>query len=78
MVSEHNDKSIRIKLKRKPIERMSFEKVLYKYEEPHGPGDVYFIWQKTHGSYLATTGNDGSVAIFNRQGQVLERIILSG
>ncbi|XP_073812289.1 intraflagellar transport protein Oseg6 [Musca autumnalis] len=77
MVSERN-KSIRIKLKKKPIERMSFEKVLYKYEEPHGPGDVYFIWQKTQGSLLATTGNDGSVAIFNRQGEMLERIILPG
>ncbi|XP_013100268.2 WD repeat-containing protein 19 [Stomoxys calcitrans] len=67
-----------IKLKKKPIERMSFEKVLYKYEEPHGPGDVYFIWQKAQGSLLATTGSDGTVAVFNRQGQLLERIILPG
>ncbi|XP_017073272.1 WD repeat-containing protein 19 isoform X2 [Drosophila eugracilis] len=54
---------------------MSFEKILYKYEEPHGIGDVYFIWQK---ALLATTGTDGSVALYNRQGQLLQRIILSG
>ena len=58
---------------------MSFEKVLYKYEEPHGPGDVYFIWQKgQQGALLATTGSDGTVAIFNRQGQLVERILLQG
>lgn len=58
---------------------MSFEKVLYKYEEPHGPGDVYFIWQKgSQGALLATTGSDGTVAVFNRQGQMVERIILPG
>ena len=58
---------------------MSFEKVLYKYEDVHGPGDVYFIWQKgDNGSLLATTGSDGAVAIFNRQGQMIEKIILSG
>lgn len=58
---------------------MSFEKVLYKFEDPHGPGDVYFIWQKgPQGSLLATTGSDGTVAIFNRQGLLVERLILSG
>ncbi|XP_037944539.1 WD repeat-containing protein 19 isoform X2 [Teleopsis dalmanni] len=58
---------------------MSFDKVLYKYEDPHGPGDVYFIWQKGLScSLLATTGSDGTVAIFNRQGQLIERITLPG
>ena len=25
---------------------------------PHGPGGVYFAWQRTSGGYLATTGYD--------------------
>lgn len=74
MVAE--DSSIRIKLKKQPIGMC--EQILYKYEQPHGPGDVYFVWQKAQGSLLATTGSDGTVAIFNRQGQMLERIILTG
>ncbi|XP_039955569.1 WD repeat-containing protein 19 [Bactrocera tryoni] len=58
---------------------MSFDKLLYKFDDPHGPGDVYFIWQKgTLGGLLATTGSDGSVAIFNRQGQLVERLLLAG
>ncbi|XP_030375229.1 WD repeat-containing protein 19 [Scaptodrosophila lebanonensis] len=58
---------------------MSFEKILYKYDEPHGIGDVYFIWQKgSTGTLLATTGTDGSVAIYNRQGQLVQRLILVG
>uniref|UniRef100_A0A1A9VGQ4 Uncharacterized protein n=1 Tax=Glossina austeni TaxID=7395 RepID=A0A1A9VGQ4_GLOAU len=57
---------------------MTFEKVLYKYEEPHGTGDVYFIWQKGEtGSLLATTGSDGTVALYSREGELIERILLS-
>ncbi|XP_058834907.1 WD repeat-containing protein 19 [Topomyia yanbarensis] len=58
---------------------MSGEKVLYRNEDPHGQGDVYFLWQ-TGGSaqLMATTGSDGTVAIFNRQGQLVERIVLQG
>lgn len=44
---------------------------------PHGPGTSYAIWQNGgSGTYLATTGNDGTVAIFNRQGQLQDRLIL--
>lgn len=58
---------------------MSFDKLLYKFDDPHGPGDVYFIWQKgSLGGLLATTGSDGSVGIFNRQGQLVERLLLAG
>ncbi|XP_055600777.1 WD repeat-containing protein 19 [Uranotaenia lowii] len=58
---------------------MSGDKVLYRNEEPHGQGDVFFLWQ-TGGSaqLMATTGSDGTVAIFNRQGQLVERIVLQG
>ncbi|XP_058458948.1 WD repeat-containing protein 19 isoform X2 [Malaya genurostris] len=58
---------------------MSSEKVIYRNEDPHGQGDVYFLWQ-TGGSaqLMATTGSDGTVAIFNRRGQLVERIVLQG
>jgi WD repeat-containing protein 19 len=37
------------------------------------------VWQSgASTNYLATTGSDGTVAIFNRQGQLQERIILQG
>ncbi|XP_049544255.1 WD repeat-containing protein 19 [Anopheles darlingi] len=58
---------------------MSSEKVLYRHEEPHGQGDVYFLWQTgSSAQLLASTGSDGTVAIFNRQGQLQERIVLQG
>lgn len=54
------------------------DKVLYKFQHPHGPGDVYFIWQKGESrSLLATTGADGTVTLFDRQGQLVEKITLS-
>lgn len=54
-------------------------KVLFRHDEPHGSGDVSFIWQSgSNTNYLATTGGDGTVAVFNRQGQLQERIILQG
>ncbi|XP_062563462.1 WD repeat-containing protein 19 [Armigeres subalbatus] len=58
---------------------MSGDKVLYRNEEPHGQGDVFFLWQ-TGGSaqLMATTGSDGTVAVFNRQGLLIERIVLQG
>ncbi|XP_053681434.1 WD repeat-containing protein 19 [Anopheles nili] len=58
---------------------MSSEKVLYRHEEPHGQGDAYFLWQTgASAQLLASTGSDGTVAIFNRQGQLQERIVLQG
>uniref|UniRef100_A0A182K004 Uncharacterized protein n=1 Tax=Anopheles christyi TaxID=43041 RepID=A0A182K004_9DIPT len=58
---------------------MGSEKVLYRHEEPHGQGDVYFLWQTgASAQLLASTGSDGTVAIFNRQGQLQERIVLQG
>ncbi|XP_014256519.1 WD repeat-containing protein 19 [Cimex lectularius] len=57
---------------------MSYEKELFRLDQPHGDGELYFAWQKGNGVYLATVGNDYSVAIFNRQGKVHERIKLPG
>lgn len=52
---------------------------MFRHDEPHGQGDVSFVWQLgSTTNYLATTGSDGTVAIFNRQGQLQERIILQG
>lgn len=46
---------------------------------PHGPGSTILIWQNGgSGTYLATTGTDGTVGIFNRQGQLQDRIVLQG
>lgn len=64
---------------RAEIEFAFFFQVLFRHDEPHGQGDVSFVWQSgSNTSYLATTGSDGTVAIFNRQGQLQERIILQG
>lgn len=48
-------------------------------DDPHGIGNLYFIWQNGGSAMLlATTGSDGTVAIINRQGQLQDRIILQG
>ncbi|XP_046667542.1 WD repeat-containing protein 19 [Homalodisca vitripennis] len=57
---------------------MAHEKELFKLEQPHGPGQVYFSWQHGSGGYLATTGADNTVCIFNRHGKVEQRIRLPG
>ncbi|XP_038213665.1 WD repeat-containing protein 19 [Zerene cesonia] len=58
---------------------MSGPKLLYTIEQPHGLGELYFMWQKGEaGSLLATTGTDATVAIHDRSGQLLERIKLPG
>ncbi|XP_017769670.1 PREDICTED: WD repeat-containing protein 19 [Nicrophorus vespilloides] len=55
---------------------MGNEKLLFRLEQPHGPGDIYIAWQKGSGNYLATTGIDAMVNIFDRYGQIQERIRL--
>ncbi|XP_014276394.1 WD repeat-containing protein 19 isoform X2 [Halyomorpha halys] len=57
---------------------MSYEKELFKLEQPHGDGEIYFAWQKGSGLYLATVGNDVSICVYNRQGKLHERIKLPG
>ncbi|XP_064075717.1 WD repeat-containing protein 19 [Vanessa tameamea] len=54
-------------------------KLLYTIEQPHGLGELYFLWQKGEShSLLATTGTDATVAIHDRSGQLQERLKLSG
>ncbi|KAL0883647.1 hypothetical protein ABMA27_015774 [Loxostege sticticalis] len=58
---------------------MTSPKLLYTIEQPHGLGELYFLWQKGESrSLLATTGTDATVAIHDRTGQLLERIKLQG
>lgn len=60
------------------IFRMASDRTLV-FRENHGLGPILFRWQKGRtGCLIATAGVDCSVAIFNRQGNLQERIILSG
>ncbi|RZB40660.1 WD repeat-containing protein 19 [Asbolus verrucosus] len=55
---------------------MGSEKLLFRLEQPHGTGDIYTAWQNGSGMYLATTGIDSMVNIFDRYGQIQDRIRL--
>ncbi|XP_075972620.1 intraflagellar transport protein Oseg6 [Anticarsia gemmatalis] len=58
---------------------MTSPKLLYTIEQPHGLGELYFLWQKGEShSLLATTGTDATVAIHDRSGQLMERMKLQG
>ncbi|KAJ2938867.1 hypothetical protein O0L34_g18496 [Tuta absoluta] len=58
---------------------MTTPKILYTLEQPHGLGELYFLWQKGEShSLLATTGTDATVCIHDRSGQLQERIKLQG
>ncbi|XP_014214190.1 WD repeat-containing protein 19 [Copidosoma floridanum] len=57
---------------------MSSDKVLYRLEQPHGPGRTYMSWRPGNSTHLATTGCDTTVAIVDRQGELQERIQLPG
>lgn len=38
---------------------------------------VHFVFQTgSSGNHLVTTGSDGTVSIYNRQGQLQDRIVL--
>lgn len=52
--------------------------VLYQLYQPHGSGTVYISWRPGNSTHLATTGYDSSVAIFDRQGDLQERIQIAG
>ncbi|XP_048517184.1 WD repeat-containing protein 19 [Dendroctonus ponderosae] len=55
---------------------MGSEKLLFRLEQPHGNGDIFISWQKGSGMYMATTGVDCMVNIFDRYGEIIERIRL--
>ncbi|CAG5102206.1 Similar to Wdr19: WD repeat-containing protein 19 (Mus musculus) [Cotesia congregata] len=57
---------------------MTSDKVLYKLDHPHGPGSVFISWRPGNSTHLATTGCDGVVSIYDRQGEIQERIQLMG
>ena len=47
---------------------MATNKQLFSLNNPHGPGGVFFAWQRTSGGFLATTGYDQIVNIYDRYG----------
>ncbi|KAK7098094.1 WD repeat-containing protein 19-like [Littorina saxatilis] len=47
-------------------------------ERTHGQGPIQFSWQRTQGNYLATTGADNKVKIFDRHGDLKGDINLPG
>lgn len=52
--------------------------LFFRLEQPHGLGDVYIAWQKGSGGYLATTGYDSCVNIFDRYGETHTTLQLQG
>uniref|UniRef100_A0A0K2TAQ8 Uncharacterized protein n=1 Tax=Lepeophtheirus salmonis TaxID=72036 RepID=A0A0K2TAQ8_LEPSM len=57
---------------------MTSSKKLFTLSNPHGPGGVFFAWQRTSGGLLATTGYNQSVNIYNRQAELVSEIHLKG
>ena len=55
---------------------MANSKRLFTLPSPHGPGGVFFCWQKASGGYLATTGYDQIVNIYNKIQRVQLKIVL--
>jgi WD repeat-containing protein 19 len=53
-------------------------KKVFTLESPHGPGGVYFCWQKSSGNYLITTGFNQTINIYTRQGEPKDRLTLHG
>ncbi|XP_022086384.1 WD repeat-containing protein 19-like [Acanthaster planci] len=47
-------------------------------EKTHGLGQILFAWQTTLGNYLATTGLNNSVHLYDRHGELKDEISLPG
>ncbi|CAG0921516.1 unnamed protein product [Notodromas monacha] len=53
-------------------------KRVFTIESPHGPGGVFFCWQKSSGNYLVTTGYNQAINLYSRQGEAKDRLTLQG
>ena len=51
---------------------------LFTLDAPHGAGGVFFSWQRASGGYLATTGYDQCVNVYNRHAEMVEQVRLPG
>ena len=51
---------------------------MFTIKNPHGPGGVFFAWQRTSGGFLATTGYDQLIHIYNRHADLVEQLRLPG
>lgn len=58
--------------------RSWFAQKLLKLESPRGTGGTHVTWQRGSGTYLAVTGPDQSIGIYNRNGKLIEKIKISG
>jgi hypothetical protein len=54
------------------------KKVFQITEKQHGKdSDLQLAWQPKHGSYLASSGSNKTLNIFDRNGNVIEKFILA-
>lgn len=49
-----------------------------KLENSCGIGETHIAWQKGSGTYLAITGSDYFIGIYNRNGKLIEKIKITG
>lgn len=60
------------------IHSFLFLQRVFSLESPHGPGGVFFTWQKASGGFLASTGYNQVVNVYDRHGNLREQIHLPG
>ncbi|XP_033108550.1 WD repeat-containing protein 19-like isoform X2 [Anneissia japonica] len=54
------------------------QRVFHVTEKTNGTGAVKFEWQKTLGNYLASSGTNNNVNLFDRHGELIDEINLPG
>ncbi|XP_046394611.1 WD repeat-containing protein 19 [Ischnura elegans] len=57
---------------------MISDKLVFTVNNAVGVGETQFSWQNRRGGYLAFVGSSHSVSIYNRSGEVVETIKISG
>ena len=65
-------------IKTRNYSKMTSYKRMFTIKNPHGPGGVFFAWQRTSGGFLATTGYDQVIHIYNRHADLVEQLRLPG